>query len=102
MLVSTSTGRVLSSPSPTRFSDSALPFNKSPSISDFQIERVPKQYPAVSRRGRTEVPAYDDEYVFRENVSRLLAAKARAFTISGRIPLDPATLVMFFRSKVCF
>lgn len=29
----------------------------------------------------------------------LLAAKARPFTVSGLIPLDPANLVVFFRSK---
>ena len=30
----------------------------------------------------------------------LLAAKARPFTVSGLIPFDPASLVVFFRSKV--
>jgi hypothetical protein len=30
---------------------------------------------------------------------RLLTAKARPFTTSGRIPLDPSALVLFFRSK---
>ncbi|KAJ7061715.1 hypothetical protein C8F01DRAFT_1286717, partial [Mycena amicta] len=35
----------------------------------------------------------------RENVSKLIVAKTRPFSVSGRIPLDPAHLVLFFRAK---
>jgi len=42
---------------------------------------------------------FDSEQALVTNVSRLIAAKTRSFTVSGRIPLDPSALVLFFRSK---
>lgn len=96
----------LSSPAPSRYSDgsygSPLPFGRSPSISDFEVERAPRSSPAnpnrkLTRRSNVE---YDNEQVLRASVSQLLAATTRPFTVSGRIPLDPAALVLFFRSKV--
>ncbi|EIW79443.1 hypothetical protein CONPUDRAFT_137821 [Coniophora puteana RWD-64-598 SS2] len=39
------------------------------------------------------------ETALRTAVSKLIAVKARPFTVSGQIPLDPTTLVLFFRSK---
>ncbi|KAF8212612.1 hypothetical protein K438DRAFT_1565678 [Mycena galopus ATCC 62051] len=44
-------------------------------------------------------PAVDAEFIYREAVSKLMGAKSRPFSISGRIPLDPSHLVLFFRSK---
>lgn len=44
-------------------------------------------------------PTLDPEFIYRENVSRLIGAKTRPFSVSGRIPLDPSHLVLFFRSK---
>lgn len=40
------------------------------------------------------------EVALQTHLPPLLAAKARPFTVSGLIPLDPANLVVFFRSKV--
>ena len=73
-----------------------------PSISDFEIERSPPQSGVTSRRvaSRRDEPAFDEEYIFRDSVSRVLAAKSRPFTVSGRIPFDSSTLVLFFRSTV--
>lgn len=100
---------VLASPAQStasRYSDgshgNALPFGRSPSMSDFEVERAPRQSPAnpkrqLVRRGQSE---YDNEHVLRTSVSRLMTAKTRPYTVSGRIPLDPAVLVLFFRSKV--
>ena len=94
------TSRMLSSPTGSRSSD-GLPFHStSPSTSDFLIERVPKQYPTVSRVApRPDEANYDEEYAFHESVSKLLHAKARPFVVAGRIPFDPSKLVLFFRSK---
>lgn len=80
----------------------ALPFNHSPSISDFEIERAPRSSPAHPKRAliRRQQSEYDSEHALRNSVARLLGAKSRPFTVSGRIPLDPAALVLFFRSKV--
>lgn len=81
--------------------DNALPFNRSPSMSDFEIERTPKSprnpKRALMQRGQSE---YDSEHTLRTSISRLLSAKTRPYTVSGRIPLDPSALVLFFRSKV--
>ncbi|KAJ7082347.1 hypothetical protein C8R43DRAFT_909689 [Mycena crocata] len=44
-------------------------------------------------------PAYDAEFMYREPVSKLIGAKTRPFSVSGRIPLDPSHLILFFRSK---
>ncbi|EJD01863.1 uncharacterized protein FOMMEDRAFT_134522 [Fomitiporia mediterranea MF3/22] len=37
--------------------------------------------------------------MYQHNVSTLMAAKARPFSISGHIPLDPKALMVFFRSQ---
>jgi hypothetical protein len=81
--------------------DNALPFNRSPSTSDFEIERTARS-PAYPKRSlaRRSQPDFDGEQVLRTSVSRLIAARTRSFTVSGRIPLDSSALVLFFRSKV--
>jgi hypothetical protein len=79
--------------------DNALPFNRSPSTSEFEIEHATPSYPKRSLVRRSQ-PDFDGEQVLRTSVSRLIAAKTRSFTVSGRIPLDPSALVLFFRSKV--
>ncbi|KZP20351.1 hypothetical protein FIBSPDRAFT_742497 [Athelia psychrophila] len=95
----------LASPAPSRFSDgsygSPLPFGRSPSMSDFEVERVPRQSSTNQKRhvNRRSTAEYDTEQVLRASVSQLLASTTRPFTVSGRIPLDPAALVLFFRSK---
>ena len=101
----TTTSTMLLSPlssGSNRALDAPLPFQRNPSISDFQIERIPKQTQVIPRRAtlrRTDAD-YEDERVFQSSVARVLAAKTRPFTVSGRIPLDQSTLVLFFRSKV--
>jgi hypothetical protein len=79
-----------------------LPIYSNPSLSDFEIERGSAQSVTASRRvtSQREEIGPDEEYIFRDSISRVLAAKSRPFTVSGRIPFDPTSLVLFFRSKV--
>ncbi|KAA1475317.1 hypothetical protein DENSPDRAFT_860763 [Dentipellis sp. KUC8613] len=77
-----------------------LPFNRSPSM-DFEIEHVPSYSPGKSgrppiRRGMSD---YTSEDVLQASVARVVAAKSRPFSVSGRIPVDPANLTLFFRTK---
>ncbi|KIJ64912.1 hypothetical protein HYDPIDRAFT_111593 [Hydnomerulius pinastri MD-312] len=85
----------------SRHSDSGQPFPRTRSQSDFEIERPTKIASGISKRpsARRLQSDYAAEHALRASVSRLIAAKARPFTISGRIPLDPTALVLFFRSK---
>ncbi|KAF8153339.1 hypothetical protein B0H34DRAFT_663392 [Crassisporium funariophilum] len=77
----------------------SVDLHKSPSTSNFQIER--SKSPGLY--GRPNIPqadpTYQNELVYREHVAALIAAKDRQFAISGHIPVDPAHLVLFFRSK---
>ena len=76
----------------------------------FEVERVSRPPSAMGMAGMgmgmggvhggIGGPGYDPELVYRENVSKLIGAKTRPFSVSGRIPLDPAHLVLFFRAKV--
>ncbi|KAJ4490907.1 hypothetical protein J3R30DRAFT_3426911 [Lentinula aciculospora] len=91
-------------PSPSGFSrvsgvSDGLPFRSS-ALSDFQVERSAKSPPSSARR-RTmmPMPQVDDEFAYREAVSKLLAARLRLSTISGLIPMDSSQLVLFFRTK---
>jgi len=43
--------------------------------------------------------AYREEALYRDHVSALIAAKDVQVAVNGRIPVDPAQLVLFFRSK---
>lgn len=47
-----------------------------------------------------DTTSYREETLFRDHVSALVAAKDLQFAANGRIPVDPAQLVLFFRSKV--
>lgn len=84
--------------SPAGNRDNALPFNRSPSTSEFEIEHATPSYSKRSLVRRSQ-PDFDGEQVLRTSVSKLIAARTRSFTVSGRIPLDPSALVLFFRSK---
>ncbi|KAF9462249.1 hypothetical protein BDZ94DRAFT_1220187 [Collybia nuda] len=91
----------MGSPTPSgvsRLSD-GLPFHRVPSVSDFQIERVPKSSNVNRRSMPAAEPGYEDGIVFRDYVSRLLSARSRPFSVCGRIPFDSSQLVLFFRSK---
>lgn len=78
----------------------------SPSINDFQIEKVArtpapkKSFPLPPET--VSAPGYgrDEFTVYRDSVNRLLDIKARQFAVSGRVPCDSSQLVLFFRSKV--
>ncbi len=69
--------------------------------SGFQVE---KRARSPNPMGRQAMPHptmdYREENLFREHVSVLIAAKDSQFAVTGRIPIDPAQLVLFFRSKV--
>ncbi len=73
---------------------------RSPSV-DFEIEHVlsPRAQPRpLLRRGASD---YANENLLQTSIATVIAAKARPFAVSGRIPVDPASLTLFFRTKVC-
>ena len=43
---------------------------------------------------------HDSEITYHHNVSTLMAAKSRPFSVSGQIPLNSKDLTIFFRSQV--
>ncbi|KAF7297758.1 hypothetical protein MKEN_01399500 [Mycena kentingensis (nom. inval.)] len=66
----------------------------------FEVERVSRPPSAMGMMPNPPMGgSYDPEFVYRENVSKLIAAKTRPVSVSGRIPLDPSHLVLFFRAK---
>lgn len=68
---------------------------------DFEIERVSNSPGKSSRPSlRRGMSDYTSESVLQSSVARIVAAKASPFVVSGRIPVDPATLTLFFRTKV--
>ena len=74
-----------------------MPF-QSPS-GDFEVERVTNVRGARPplRRG---VSDYASDALLQTSIANVIAAKARPFVVTGRIPVEPATLTLFFRSKV--
>ncbi|KAK0184525.1 hypothetical protein F5146DRAFT_241402 [Armillaria mellea] len=91
-------------PSPSGFygrvGSDGLPYVQSSPSVDFQIERSFRSpYRPHTVLPVLNHPGYDEELIHRDNISRLLSAKTRVFSISGRIPLDPSQLVLFFRTK---
>ena len=67
----------------------------------FEVERssplsTQHRLPSVKRPASVDLT----EVALQTYLPPLLAAKARPFTVSGLIPLDPVNLVVFFRSKV--
>ncbi|KAJ7485873.1 hypothetical protein FB451DRAFT_1231319 [Mycena latifolia] len=85
------------SPNPM-LSSSLSAGSRSPNLATFEVEHVSRPPSAMANRSPPE-PAYDPEFIYREHVSRLINAKTRPFSVSGRIPVDPSHLVLFFRSK---
>lgn len=81
----------------SRLSDGAPLYS---SMSDFEIERG-SPLSAYAHASPRRVPSSVDfnEHAMRTHLTSLLAAKSRPFSVSGLIPLDPANLVVFFRSK---
>ncbi|KAJ3514418.1 hypothetical protein NLJ89_g2387 [Agrocybe chaxingu] len=70
-------------------------------MTDFQVEKRARSPNPYGRppMGQPEPTVYRDELVYRDHVSALIAAKDTQFGVNGRIPVDPAQLVLFFRSK---
>lgn len=65
---------------------------------DFEIERsAANTTPGPVPHQPIGAPSYVDEGAI---VAQLLLAKSRPTTVSGTIPVDPASLVLFYRSKV--
>ncbi|KAJ8496894.1 hypothetical protein ONZ45_g12271 [Pleurotus djamor] len=90
--------RLLASPA-LRGYDVYSPYYRSPNGSEFQVEKTPKL--SHSKRSSMVNGSHhlEDDYLFREHVSHFLAVKDMPMTVSGRIPLDPSHLLLFFRSK---
>ncbi|OCH90504.1 hypothetical protein OBBRIDRAFT_812697 [Obba rivulosa] len=83
----------------SHYSD-GLPFPRNQSSPDFEVESVLSKVPlAPSQARRRRSSDKDAEAIYRASVSALVTAKARPFTVCGRIPVDPTTLTLFFRSK---
>ncbi|KAH9947860.1 hypothetical protein B0H21DRAFT_691224 [Amylocystis lapponica] len=57
------------------------------------------QHTPPKARRRTTSLNEDNEAAFRASVVGLLKSKARPIAVSGRIPVDPSVLTLFFRSK---
>ncbi len=73
----------------------------SPNISGFQVEkRARSPNPYGRQMPQPEATSYREETLFRDHISALIAAKDLQFAANGRIPVDPAQLVLFFRSRV--
>lgn len=87
-----------SSSSSTSRSPDGLPFPRN--MSDFEVEHSPAKTMSPKLRRRRQSSDYDSEAAFRASVARLVSAKARPFCAAGRIPVDPTSLILFFRSKV--
>ncbi|PFH48326.1 hypothetical protein AMATHDRAFT_65747 [Amanita thiersii Skay4041] len=91
--LSSTTGGVIPG---SEYSSSAAGFRRSASVSDFQIERSRRRRSGSHERGGVYA---EEEAVYRESVARLLLARERPFSISGKIPVEVNELVLFFRSK---
>ncbi|KAI0265426.1 hypothetical protein BC834DRAFT_824987 [Gloeopeniophorella convolvens] len=80
--------------------EQSLGFNRSPSV-DFEIEHVSTHSPSRQPRPlmRRGVSDYANDTLLQTSIATIIAAKARPFAVSGRIPVDPASLTLFFRTK---
>ncbi|KAL5520878.1 hypothetical protein ACEPAF_2881 [Sanghuangporus sanghuang] len=100
-------GSSSSSSNSNSYSASRAALSYTRSVTDFDpdyneriVHKSPNYARAQSRNklSRTD-SGLDAELVYRHNVSNLMAAKARPFSIAGHIPLDPNSLTVFFRSQ---
>jgi hypothetical protein len=76
-----------------------MPF-QSPASADFEIERGLDIRGATRPPLRRAVSDYSNEALLQTSIANVIAINARPFAISGRIPVDPASLTLFFRTKV--
>lgn len=83
--------------------DQPVPFQSPASGSaDFEIERITSPRAQARPPLRRAVSDYANEALLQSSIANVIATKARPFAISGRIPVDPATLTLFFRTKVIY
>ena len=75
-----------------------MPF-QSPSV-EFEVERGTNIRGAARPPLRRAVSDYSNEALLQTSIANVIASNARPFAVSGRIPVDPATLTLFFRTKV--
>ncbi|KAF9446463.1 hypothetical protein P691DRAFT_803921 [Macrolepiota fuliginosa MF-IS2] len=92
------------SPTPSTGGSASAYMVRSPSINDFQIEKVART-PGTRRNfplppdNTSGYGASRDEMAYRESINRLLDARGRQFAVAGKVPCDSSQLVLFFRSK---
>ena len=89
----------MSSPTPSRYPD--LPVPRTQSVSEFEVEHsVTGKTPYTPSKSRRRGSDPDSQAAYRTAIAAIVNAKARPFAVSGRVPMDPAHLTLFFRSKV--
>ena len=91
----------MSSPTPSRYPD--LPVPRTQSVSEFEVEHSvtgKTPYTPSKPRRRGSDPEYDSQAAYRAAIAAIVSAKAQPFAVSGRVPMDPSNLTLFFRSKV--
>jgi hypothetical protein len=76
------------------------PFQNPSANADFEIERITSPRAQPRPPLRRAVSDYANEALLQSSIANVIAGKARPFAVSGRIPVDPATLTLFFRTKV--
>ncbi|KAI0752755.1 hypothetical protein C8Q80DRAFT_1303029 [Daedaleopsis nitida] len=88
----------MSSPTPpSRYPD--LPVPRAQSVSEFEVVQRKTPYTPNKPRRRGSDPEYDSQAAYRAAITAIISAKARPFAVSGRVPMDPTHLTLFFRSK---
>ncbi|TBU44089.1 hypothetical protein BD309DRAFT_1018807 [Dichomitus squalens] len=87
----------MSSPAPSRYPD--LPPARTQSLSEFEVEQRRQPFSPTKSRRRGSDPEHDKEIAYRSAIAAVISAKARPFAVSGRVPMDPAHLTLFFRTQ---
>ncbi len=77
-----------------------VPFQSPSANADFEIEHITSPRGQPRPPLRRAVSDYANEALLQSSIANVIAVKARPFAVSGRIPVDPATLTLFFRTKV--
>jgi hypothetical protein len=80
--------------------DQPVSFQSPTASADFEIERITSPRAQPRPPLRRAVSDYANEALLQSSIANVISAKARPFVVSGRIPVDPATLTLFFRTKV--
>jgi hypothetical protein len=70
---------------------------------DFQIEKAPKSPGPYGRPSMPQQDGYNnrnEQMMFRQQVTALIAATGQQIVANGRVPAGSTPLVLFFRTKV--